>query len=88
MLDNNVYQAEIGALCAVNTFLASSGGCIAALMIKCFTHYRETGETAFDLVAAMNGTLTGLVAVRVPTYPCFALTPDDNSLPISIVFLL
>ena len=64
MLTDNPYQAEIGALCAVNTFLASSGGCIAALLIKMLMKHRETGEYSFDLVAAMNGSLTGLVSVR------------------------
>ena len=63
LLTDNPHQAEIGALCAVNTFLASSGGCVSALMIKCYFHYREHGEVAFDLLSAMNGALTGLVSV-------------------------
>ena len=60
---DNPYSAEIGALCAVNTFLASSGGCISALAIKMLQQYRINGEFSFDLIAAMNGSLSGLVAV-------------------------
>jgi ammonium transporter, Amt family len=63
LLTGNPYQAEIGALCAVNTFLASSGGAIAALMFKMILVYRETGEVTFDIIAAMNGLLCGLVSV-------------------------
>ena len=63
LLTDNPYQAEIGALCAVNTFLSSSGGCVSALMLSCYLHYKENGEVAFDLLSAMNGALTGLVAV-------------------------
>lgn len=63
LLGDNVYQAEIGALCAVNTFLASAGGCVSALILKMLIRHRATGEFSFDLVSAMNGTLTGLVSV-------------------------
>jgi ammonium transporter, Amt family len=63
LLADNPHQADIGALCAVNTFLSSSAGCISALIIKMFMQRRATGEFAFDLIAAMNGCLSGLVAV-------------------------
>lgn len=63
LLTDNPYQGDIGALCAVNTFLSSSAGCISALVIKMFLRHRQVGEYSFDLVAAMNGTLTGLVSV-------------------------
>lgn len=64
LLVDNPYQGEIGALCAVNTFLSSSAGCISALFIKMLIKYRAMGEFSFDLLAAMNGSLSGLVAVR------------------------
>ena len=64
MLTDNPHQADVAALCAVNTFLSSAGGCISALVVKMFLRHREVGEFSFDLVAAMNGTLTGLVSVR------------------------
>lgn len=63
LLSGNPHQAEVGALCAVNTFLSSSAGCVSALILNSYLHYRDNGEVAFDLVAAMNGTLTGLVAI-------------------------
>lgn len=63
LLTNNPHQADIAALCAVNTFISSAGGCISALLLKMFLGYRETGMLSFDLVAAMNGTLTGLVSI-------------------------
>ena len=61
---DNPYQADVAALCAVNTFLASAGACISALFYKMLANKAATGEGAFDLIAAMNGTLSGLVAVR------------------------
>lgn len=61
---DNLHAAEVGALCAVNTFLASSAGCISALFIKMATQHRLTNEIPFDLIAAMNGSLSGLIAVR------------------------
>lgn len=64
LLDDNVHQGDIAALCAVNTFLSSAGGCISSLLLKMYITHRRTGEYSFDLVAAMNGTLTGLVSVR------------------------
>jgi ammonia channel protein AmtB len=61
---DNPYQAEIGALCAVNTFLSSSAGCLSAMTIRMLLQHRIVGEYTFDLTAAMNGSLSGLVAVR------------------------
>jgi ammonium transporter, Amt family len=60
---DNPYHAEIAALTAVNTFLSSAGGCITALGYKVAVTTTRKGEAAFDLVSAMNGTLSGLVAV-------------------------
>lgn len=70
LLEGNPYQADIGALCAVNTFMSSSGGALAALFVKMIWKERTTGEYSFDLIAAMNGLISGLVAVR--TRPCYA----------------
>jgi ammonium transporter, Amt family len=78
LLTDNPYQAEIGALCAVNTFLASSGGAIAALMFKMILIYRENGEFTFDIIAAMNGLLAGLVSVCYPTLLCTVLHRQRN----------
>jgi len=65
LLTDNPDQAQIGALCAVNTFLSSSAGCISALFVKMGIRHRSKGEATFDLTAAMNGSLSGLVAVCV-----------------------
>jgi len=62
------HTAEVGALCAVNTFLASSAGCISSMLIKMAQQYRLTNEMTFDLIAAMNGTLSGIVAIRRPVF--------------------
>ncbi|CAB9523365.1 Ammonium transporter 1 member [Seminavis robusta] len=72
LLEGNPYQAQIGALCAVNTFLASAGGGVTALFVKMFWKQRSSGEYSFDLVAAMNGTLSGLVGI---TAGCATLEP-------------
>ena len=63
LLTDNPDVAEIGAVCAVNTFLSSSAGCIVALLVRMIGSKRKEGQIVFDLHAAMNGTLTGLVAV-------------------------
>jgi ammonia channel protein AmtB len=63
LLTDNPYQSEIGALCACNTFLASAGGCVAAMLSKLYQGYRETGDWSFDLIVSMNGSLGGLVAI-------------------------
>lgn len=72
LLGDNLHMGEIAAVCAVNTFLASSAGCIAALLLKMLVRHRQTGEYSFDLLAAMNGTLTGLVSI---TAGCATLQP-------------
>lgn len=63
LLGDTPYQAEIGSLSVVNTFLGSAAGCIAALVTKAMLVYRQTGDVSLDLVASMNGSLSGLVSV-------------------------
>lgn len=72
LLVDHTHKAEIGALCAVNTFLSSSAGCISSMFIRMFMVYRVTGDHSFDLIAAMNGSLSGLVAI---TAGCATLEP-------------
>jgi len=64
--------ALISSLAAVNTTLSASGGCVAALFTKLFLTERKTGEAVFDLVTALNGTLSGLVAI---TAGCAVVEP-------------
>lgn len=63
LLTGNPYQGHLASVCAVNTFLASAGGCISALLLRLVGSLRTENHAVFDLTAAMNGTLTGLVAV-------------------------
>ncbi|CAB9521577.1 Ammonium transporter 1 member [Seminavis robusta] len=70
--NDNPYQADVAALCAVNTFLSSSTSCISALFYKVIVSKTRTGEASFDLIAAMNGTLAGLVAI---TAGCATMEP-------------
>ena len=63
LLMGNPYQGNLAAIAAVNTFMASAGGCISAMILRTVHVMRTTNNMVFDLTAAMNGTLTGLVAV-------------------------
>jgi ammonium transporter, Amt family len=57
------YQAEIAATAAINTFLASSCGCIASLMVRLIMSNRSNGHVVFDVAASINGMLCGAVSV-------------------------
>jgi len=48
---------------AINTTLAASSGAIMTLFINTFIQERMTGEVTYNLQYAMNGCLSGLVAV-------------------------
>jgi ammonia channel protein AmtB len=61
--NSNPYQADVAALCAVNTFLSSAAACVSALACKFILTKSRTGSGSYDLIASMNGTLSGLVAV-------------------------
>lgn len=63
LLPNAVSTGKVAALAAANTTLAASAGAIAAVFANLYIKERQTGESHFDLMAAMNGCLSGLVAV-------------------------
>jgi len=65
LLNDNPYQSSIVSLCSINTVFASAAGCISALIFKMLLER----EVRFDLLAAMNGTLTGLVSVSIRGRP-------------------
>jgi len=60
--------AEVAALAAVTTTIAAASGCVSALSIRYFASYDHT----YDLTAAMNGALGGLVAI---TAGCSVVQP-------------
>ena len=55
--------ASIASLSAVTTTLGATGGSISALSVFAFWSQRKTGETVFDISYALNGCLSGLVAI-------------------------
>lgn len=54
---------KVAGLAACTTTLAAGTASISALFINLWLSKRETGETYFDLGLAMNGVLSGLVAI-------------------------
>lgn len=54
---------QAAAIAAVNTSLAAASGGISALLTNLFIEERRTGEAHFSLLMAMNGSLSGLVAI-------------------------
>ena len=55
--------ANVAALSAVTTTLGATGGAISALGLFAFWSQLQTGETVFDISYALNGCLSGLVAI-------------------------
>jgi len=60
----NFNVGRIAATAALNTSLAGPGGAIGALLAALYFEKRKRGERAYNLVAAMNGLLSGLVAIN------------------------
>lgn len=54
---------EVAAIAAVSTALSGAAGGITALFTNLFIMERLTGEPAFSILHAMNGSLSGLVAI-------------------------
>jgi len=59
----NEDAAATAALCAVTTTLSAASGCVSAMFLDSFIESRKSGETSYDLTMAMNGALSGLVAI-------------------------
>jgi len=53
----------IGSLAAVNTSLAAATGAVSALFSNLYLEERRTGDYSFNLTCALNGVLSGLVAI-------------------------
>jgi Amt family ammonium transporter len=71
-LGGDVNRGDVASLCAVTTTLAAATGCVTALFTKLFVMERKTGEANFELLMAMNGALSGLVAI---TSGCAVVQP-------------
>lgn len=56
-------MGSAAATAAVSTSLAGAAGGVSALFTNLFLEERRTGEPHFSLLMAMNGALSGLVAV-------------------------
>jgi len=77
LLLNNDHVGEVAANAAVATALSGASGGITALFTNLFIEERRTGEPHFSLVMAMNGSLSGLVAV---TAGCAVFEPWSSIL--------
>jgi Amt family ammonium transporter len=72
LLLDSKHVGEIAAHAAVSTALSAAGGGISALFTNLWIQERRTGEPHFSLVMAMNGSLSGLVAI---TSSCAIVEP-------------
>merc|ERR1711982_89563 len=64
--------ADVAALSAVTTTISAAAGVISAVFVNCVMDYAYTGAVEYDLSYAMNGGLSGLVAI---TANCCVVTP-------------
>jgi ammonium transporter, Amt family len=72
LLISSVTQAKVASLAAVTTTLAAASGCVTCMFVDSFLDASKTGEVSYDLTCAMNGALSGLVAV---TAGCATVAP-------------
>eukprot|EP00560_Eucampia_antarctica_P007595 CAMPEP_0197827126 /NCGR_PEP_ID=MMETSP1437-20131217/3985_1 /TAXON_ID=49252 ORGANISM="Eucampia antarctica, Strain CCMP1452" /NCGR_SAMPLE_ID=MMETSP1437 /ASSEMBLY_ACC=CAM_ASM_001096 /LENGTH=501 /DNA_ID=CAMNT_0043427863 /DNA_START=119 /DNA_END=1624 /DNA_ORIENTATION=- len=72
IIDGTGAYADQAGLCAITTTLAASMGCVSALFTDTILGIVKTGEAEYDLTFAMNGALSGLVAI---TAGCSVVTP-------------
>lgn len=70
-IDTKAY-ADVAALSAVTTTIAAASGVVSSVFTNTFLDYTYTGEVMYDLSFAMNGGLSGLVAI---TANCCVVTP-------------
>ena len=69
---SNADSATVASLCTVTTTLASSAGGLSALYFDAFIEYYKNDELSYDITMALNGCLSGLVAI---TAGCAVVTP-------------
>lgn len=63
LLGKEIMYGEVAANAAVATALSGAAGGVGALFSNYFLEERRTGDPKFDIIMAMNGALSGLVAV-------------------------
>lgn len=63
---------EVVGLAVTNTTLAAGMGALTSLLVQQWYLYQKTGKTFFNVQAAMNGALAGLVAI---TAGCAVVEP-------------
>jgi ammonium transporter, Amt family len=68
----DITSIKVATLAAVNTTLSAGSGGICSLLLNLWYTDRMTGEGIFDLQYAMNGVLSGLVAI---TASCGVVEP-------------
>ena len=57
----------MASLAAVTTTMGAAAGCVSCMFLDSIIDAMETGEVSYDLTCAMNGALSGLVAVTAGT---------------------
>lgn len=67
-----VGSSQTVSLCAVTTTLAAAAGCITTLFVTMAVAYASTGHVVWDVIAAGNGALAGLVSI---TASCSVVHP-------------
>lgn len=72
LLENSDHRGDLASLAGVNTALSAGVGGLSALFLNMMIQERLTGEPFFDLQFAMNGTLSGAVAI---TGSCALIEP-------------
>jgi ammonium transporter, Amt family len=55
--------SSVAALSAITTTISAASGCVSGMFTDCMIETIRTGEVSYDLTMAMNGALSGLVAV-------------------------
>lgn len=67
LLIANEASARVAAHCAVTTTLGAAGGCVVCMFFDSIMEAMSSGEVSYDVTMAMNGALSGLVAITAGT---------------------
>ena len=60
---SSVEYANVAALATLTTALSAACGTISSLALSAVLIHRQSGEMKFDICYALNGCLSGLVAI-------------------------